>query len=237
MRRGIAERVDLTVPANWQEVTREQLAIIASLMNEQLSREETLFVLFCRMAGLKHEGRGVFRTADGQRIRLETWQLADFCNRLAFTLDTLPCDIVNPTRVNRYLDDIKFGDYFHADALMYRYRLENDPSLVWKALNDLGDHRRGVSPQFANEVALWWAGVMQWLKGQYPLVLDSEGGSTEGYDPLKARQNIMLMLNNDCPQDNERIEKSKMHDVLAALQHKIEYAKMLQAQKTQKPKP
>ena len=78
----MSERIDLTIPTSWKEVTREHLAIIASLMNEQLSREETLFVLFCRMAGLKHEGMGMFRTGDGQRIRLETWQLADFCNRL-----------------------------------------------------------------------------------------------------------------------------------------------------------
>ena len=224
-------RVDLKIPENWSEVTREHLAVIASLMNEQLTREETLFVLFCRLAGLKHEGMGMFRTTDWQRIRLETWQLSDFCGRLAYILDEMPCDIVNPTRVNRYLDDISFGAYFHADALMYRYRTEKDPNLVRRALDDLGDHRRGASQQFANEVSLWWAGVQQWLRLQYPAVFDGDGGGdADGYDPLKARQNIMLMLNNDSPQDNERIERSKAHDVLAALQHRIEQAKRIEEQ-------
>jgi hypothetical protein len=220
--------IDLKAPKGWDEVTKEQLSVIASLMNEQLSREEMLFVMFCRFTGILHEGNGVFVTSDKHRIRIETWQLDDFCNRLAFVLDEMPCDIVNPTRVNSYLDDITFGDYFHADALLYGFRMKGDPDMVRKALDDLGDHRRGVTRQFANEVLLWWTGVQQWLKSQYPLVFEDNGGSSEAYDPLKARQNIMLMLNNDNPQDNERIEKSKMHDVLSALQNKIEHAKQLE---------
>ena len=225
-----ALHIDLKAPASWQEVTKEHLAIIASLMNEQLSREEMLFVLFCRFTGIRHEGHSVFVTSDWKRIRIETWQLEDFCNRLAWVLDEMPCDIVNPTHVNSYLDDITFGDYFHADSLLYGYRLEGNPDMVRKALGDLGDHRRGVSKQFANEVMLWWTGVQQWLKSQYPLVLEESGTSTEPYDPLKARQNIMLMLNNDMPQDNEHIEQSKMHDVLSALQSKIEHAKQREEQ-------
>ena len=232
-----ALHIDLKAPTSWKEVTKEQLAIIASLMNEQLTREEMLFVLFCRFTGIRHEGNGVFMTADKHRIRIETWQLDDFCNRLAYILDEMPCDIVNPTRVNSYLDNTTFGDYFHADALMYGYRLEGKPDMVRKALGDLGDHRRGVSKQFANEVMLWWTGVQQWLKSQYPAVFEEGGTSTDAYDPLKARQNIMLMLNNDSPQDNERIEQSKMHDVLSALQSKIEHAKQLEEQMKKHGKP
>ena len=38
----------------------------------------------------------------------------------------------------------------------------------------------------------------------------------------------MLMLTEGKPQDNQRIDDSKMHDVLAALQYKIEYAKQIE---------
>ena len=230
----MSEKIEVSMPVNWKEVTKEQLGIIASLMNEQLTREETLLVLFCRFTGLKHEGRGVFVTAQGQRIRLEAWQLHDFCGRLAYIMDEKPCDIVNPTKVNSYLDDITFGAYFHADSLMYGYLLKGDPKLVQKALRDLGDHSWWMSKQRATEILLWWTGVQQWLKGQYPLVLEETGSSTEPYDPLKARQNIMLMLNNDMPQDNEHIEQSKMHDVLSALQSKIEHAKQREEQMKRK---
>ena len=230
----MSERIDLRIPTSWNEVTKEQLGIIATLMNGQLIREELLLVMFCQFANIKHMGMGVFETADRKKIRLETWQLSDFCGRLNFIIDEMPCDIVNPTRVNSYLDDITFGNYFHADALLYGYRLQGDTDMVRQALADLGDHRRGVSKQFANEVMIWWTGVQQWLKGQYPLVLEETGSSTEPYDPLKARQNIMLMLNNDMPQDNEHIEQSKMHDVLSALQSKIEHAKQREEQMKRK---
>lgn len=232
----MSEKIELSMPVSWQEVTKEQLGIIASLMNEQLTREETLFVLFCRFTGIKHEGRGVFVTSQGQRIRMEAWQLRDFCGRLSYIMDEKPCDIVNPTKVNSYLDDISFGAYFHADSLMYGYLMKGDPKLVQKALRDLGDRSWWMSKQRATEILLWWTGVQQWLKGQYPDVFATKDGDADGYDPLTARQNIMLLLNDDNPQANTDIEESKMHDVLAALQHKIEHAKMLQEQK-QSPKP
>ena len=233
----MSEKVELSMPVSWQEVTKEQLGIIASLMNEQLTREETLFVLFCRFTGIKHEGRGVFVTSQGHRIRMEAWQLRDFCGRLSYIMDEKPCDIVNPTKVNSYLDDISFGAYFHADSLMYGYLMKGDPKLVQKALRDLGDRSWWMSKQRATEILLWWTGVQQWLKGQYPDVFATKDGDADGYDPLTARQNIMLLLNDDNPQDNTDIEESKMHDVLAALQHKIEHAKMLQEQKPQGAKP
>lgn len=233
----MSEKVELSMPVSWQEVTKEQLGIIASLMNEQLTREETLFVLFCRFTGIRHEGRGVFVTSQGQRIRMEAWQLRDFCGRLAYIMDEKPCDIVNPTKVNPYLDDITFGAYFHADALMYGYLMKGNPKLVQKALRDLGDRSWWMSKQRATEILLWWTGVQQWLKKQYPDVFATKDGDADGYDPLTARQNIMLLLNDDNPQANTDIEESKMHDVLAALQHKIEHAKMLQEQKPQNPKP
>lgn len=224
----MSSRIDLSIPASWKEIKREQLAVIASLMDAQLTREEVLFVLFCRFAGLKYEGNGVFAASGRQRIRMGSRQLSDFCGRLSFILDEMPCDIVNPTRIDPYLCDITFGSYFHADALLYGFRLKSDPDMVREALADLGDHRRRVSAQFAAEVMLWWTGVQQWLKIQYPTVFDCDGESGEAYDPLKARQNIMLMLNNNCPQDNQRIEDSKMHDVLSALQAKIEHARQLE---------
>ncbi len=72
---------------------------------------------------------------------------------------------------------------------------------------------------------LWWCGVTNGLKVRYPLVFESPGDSGEGYNPIEARRNIMLLLNDGKPQDNEKIEQSNLHDVLSALQHKIEKAK------------
>lgn len=78
---------------------------------------------------------------------------------------------------------------------------------------------------------LWWCGVKNGLKVRYPLVFESpDDRGCEGYDPIAARQNIMLMLADGKPQDNEKIEQSNLHDVLSALQHKIEQAKHAEEQ-------
>ena len=77
----------------------------------------------------------------------------------------------------------------------------------------------------------WYDCFKDWLQQRYPLVFQkAEPGEETACNPVEARQNIMLMLNDNRPQDNEAIERSNMHDVLSALQHKIEEAKHIEEQ-------
>lgn len=218
------DKIELKAPASWGEMTVDQLKLVVKLMRLQLTREELLLTLLLNFTGVKKSGDG-FITADGAKFSLKDYEIMDFCNRIAFILDEMPCDIANPTTVDGHLNNISFGNYFHADALMYGYRKKNDKEMVRSALRDLGMWKESIDDDYAELVSLWWTGVQQWLKLQYPLVFaDGEGGG-EGYNPLKARQNILLMLNDGKPQDNDAIENAQVHDVLSALEHKIEQAK------------
>ena len=221
------DKIELKAPASWGEMTVDQLKLVVKLMRLQLTREELLLTLFLNFTGVK-KSENYFITIDGAMFGMEDYEIMDFCNRISFILDEMPCDIANPTTVDGHLNNISFGNYFHADALMYGYRKKNDKEMVRNALYDLGMGKESIDEDYAELVSLWWTGVQQWLKIQYPTVFDCDGESGEAYDPLKARQNIMLMLNNNCPQDNQRIEDSKMHDVLSALQAKIEHARQLE---------
>ncbi|MBQ4206299.1 MAG: hypothetical protein II662_06545, partial [Bacteroidales bacterium] len=118
-----------------------------------------------------------------------------------------------------------FGDYFHADALMIGFSTNGDINLIRLAMVDLGVKRKKISDVDAVMMQLWWRGFKQWLFNEYPFVFAGSKDGGDSYSPLKARQNIMLILNEGHPQDNDAIEKSNMHDVLAALQHQIEIAK------------
>lgn len=218
------DKIELKAPASWGEMTVDQLKLVVKLMRLQLTREELLLTLFLNFTGVKKSGNG-FITIDGAMFGMEDYEIMDFCNRISFILDEMPCDIANPTTVDGHLNNISFGNYFHADALMYGYRKKNDKEMVRNALYDLGMWKESIDEDYAELVSLWWTGVQQWLKLQYPLVFaDGEGGG-EGYNPLKARQNILLMLNDGKPQDNDAIENAQVHDVLSALEHKIEQAK------------
>lgn len=215
------KRIDLTLPTSWKELSKEQIHTIAVLMNEQLTREELLFVLFCKFARVKKTADNHFVAPDGTVFDIEPWQLADFCNRLAYIMDEMPEGVPCPINVDDFIADITFENYFHADALMAKYRQCNDKEIILSVMDDLGDPHEVVSDVMAVEMMLWWTSLQQYLKDRYPNVFTTDDTSETSYHPWIARQNILLMLNDDRPQDNVAIEKSLSHDVLAALDHKI----------------
>lgn len=229
-------RVELTIPSGWHEVTLQQLRILAEHSLLEMPREASEVSLLCKLAGLTmlpspgKDGAALngvmkFRDENGVEFGLEDWQLADFCKRLAWYYDDMPCDVVCPVEIDAHLLATSFGDYFHADALMFGYASTGDVGLVKKALADLGV-QQDVSDIDAVMVLIWWRGLKQWLSGEYPDVFaGSKDGGDGSYSPLAARRNIMLMLNGGHPQDNDAIERANMHDVLAALQHQVETAK------------
>lgn len=221
------DKIELKAPASWGEMTVDQLKLVVKLMRLQLTREELLLTLFLNFTGVK-KSENYFITIDGAMFGMEDYEIMDFCNRISFILDEMPCDIANPTTVDGHLNNISFGNYFHADALMYGYRKKNDKEMVRSALRDLGMKMESIDDDYAELVALWWSGVQQWLKQQYPLVFADGDGGGEGYNPLNARQNILLMLTDGRPQDNKAVERAQAHDVLGALEHKIEQAKEME---------
>lgn len=221
------EMIDLKAPESWSELTLDQLKTVVRLMRLHLTREEFLLALFLNFTGVK-KADGSFIAADGRRFTMTDVQVMDFCNRFSFILDEMPFDIANPTSIDRHLNDITFGSYFYADSLMYGYHLRGDTEMVRKALGDLGEEVDKIDDDYADLVSLWWTGVQQWLKEQYPHVFADGEGTGEAYSPLKARQNILLMLNEGKPQDNYRIEQSQVHDVLGALEYRIEQARAME---------
>ena len=173
-----------------------------------------------------------FRDSEGQEFELEDWQVAEFCGRLSFVLDEqMPMEVAWPWKWNRYLLATSFGDWFHADAQMLGFALDGNPERLKGAMKDLGDPPETLEPSDITLLLRWYECFKDYLQQTYPLVFQkAEPGANSPTTPIEARQNIMLMLNEGHPQDNEAIEKTNVHDVLAALQHKIEYAKQIEQQ-------
>ena len=237
-------RIDLRMPTKWEELTAEQLREVVEASTKGLRREEVLLILLCRFAGIKmmagtteedgpSTGSGTvktrFKDGEGHVFDLEDWQVADFCGRLSFVFDEqIPIDVQWPFRWDRYLMDATFGNWFHADALLLGFTMTGDIKQLKGAMRDLGDPHGDLQPTDPDAVLMlkWYDLFKSWLQERYPLVFQKpEPGSESASNPVDTRQNIMLMLNDNRPQDNEAIERSNVHDVLAALQHKIEEAK------------
>lgn len=216
--------IDIKAPTSWQELTLGQLFMVARLLDANLDRDTLLLVLFCKLSGLKtlHD-KGEVLFSDGKtRFRLEPYQLRHFCDKMAFIIDEKPIHVVNPTKVNDFLIDVKFGDYFQADALVERYSTTGHPIFIKKALKRLGDNRRFISKTKANAVMLWWCGVRGFLKEKYPLVFPDSAADMTPKSSYEMLQDVLLMLNENRPQDNRLIEESDVHGVLSALNSKID---------------
>ena len=233
--------IDLHTPTCWKELTTEQLREVVELALMGLHREEYLLVLFCKFAnvvmlvGSSSDSEAVknrFRDSEGQEFELEDWQVAEFCGRLSFVLDEqMPMEVAWPWKWNRHLLATSFGDWFHADAQMLGFALDGNPERLKGAMKDLGDPPETLEPSDITLLLRWYECFKEYLQQTYPLVFQkAEPGANSPTSPIEARQNIMLMLNEGHPQDNEAIEKTNVHDVLAALQHKIEYAKQIEQQ-------
>lgn len=70
---------------------------------------------------------------------------------------------------------------------------------------------------------------MSQLAPMYPNMFAKSGSGGER-NPFKTLQEIHLLLNDDRPQDNEKIDDSRLHDVLSALDSKIEKLKRREAE-------
>lgn len=223
---------------SWQELNADQVRRVAAITHGGLTREEMLTALFCELCGVqlkayhsKLKGRYDFAiTYEGIDAPIGTYELRVFANRFSWAIDTKPFDIACPFNINRHLMGTTFGNYFHADTMLLRYALNGEQEWVLKALEDLGDPRDELSDDDAPALELWWSGFKRWLKAQYQEVFDEKSIVDEKYSPVKTRQDIMLMLTDGHPQDNEQIEQSNLHDVLSALQYKIEQTKQARAQ-------
>lgn len=233
--------IELHTPTCWKELTTEQLREVVELALMGLHREEYLLVLFCKFAnvvmlvGSSSDSEAVknrFRDSEGQEFELEDWQVAEFCGRLSFVLDEqMPMEVAWPWKWDRHLLATSFGDWFHAYAQMLGFALDGNPERLKGAMKDLGDPPETLEPSDITLLLRWYECFKDYLQQTYPLVFQkAEPGANSPTSPIEARQNIMLMLNEGHPQDNEAIEKTNVHDVLAALQHKIEYAKQIEQQ-------
>ena len=228
-------RIDLKAPTQWGDLTLDQFRDVVDILLRKLTEDEKLLFLFCILTGVRTYGKeeGVskmkFVTADGQDFSLNDWEIVDFTDRLRWLLDTVPDIVPNPTKLDDYLRDISFGDWFEADTQFRLYENDSDMAHFDIILPKLNEEVRPLTQSEATVLHLWWNSVMAQIGPMYPNVFAKSEGSGE-FNPFKSLQEIHLLLNDDRPQDNEKIDDARLHDVLSALDSKIEKLKSREAE-------
>lgn len=227
--------IELTAPTKWSELTLEQFRQVVDTMFLHLTDAERLLCLFCIMTGVKIIGteedgsKTWFVMADGQCFSLDAGRLAYLCKRQQWLLDPPTGIVPNPTNLDDYLRDISFGDWFETDIHFRLYEDDGDLSHFNFILPKLKETVRPLTQSEAEVYHIWWNSIMGQLAPMYPnMFAKSESGGER--NPFKTLQEIHLLLNDDRPQDNEKIDDSRLHDVLSALDSKIEKLKRREAE-------
>lgn len=232
--------INLTAPTKWSELTADQFRMLVKTMLLHLTESERLFVLLCQLTGIRRyaDEDNKFVTADGQDFRLQDYEIVDFCDRLRWLIDdTEPDDLPNPTKRDDYLRDISFGDWFEADTHFRLYEEDHDLSHFDIILPKLDEAPHEIDEAEAIVLKMWWNCVMGKIGPMYPNVFAKADGKGGAFNPFKSLQEMHLLLNDDHPQENEKIDNSRLHDVLSALDSAIEKLKRREAEYNKLKKP
>ena len=219
------DKIELKAPESWAELSLDDFRFVAKFMMENLSREEFLIIMFCHFTGVKivrSDGELYKFVHDGKIFFLSNPEVADLCGRFSWLYDTAPDVVPNPSKMDAMIRDMSFIEYYKTDVQMRLYEKDRDLAHFDTILPLLNEEVRSVDADEALVYSMWWHTVETMLMRRYPNVFrQSDGGSEDG-DPFGTLQNIHLMLNDNRPQDNAQIDNANVHDVLSALNNKME---------------
>ena len=228
--------IDLKAPMQWSDLTLDQFRDVVDILLRKLTENEKLLFLFCIVTGVRayeqqeNVSKMKFVTADGQDFWLKDWEIVDFTDRLRWMLDTVPDTVPNPTTLDDYLQDFSFGDWFETDSQFRLYEDDKDLAHFDIILPKLNEEVRPLTQSEATVLHLWWNSVMAQIAPMYPNVFSKNEGGGGECNPFKTLQEMHLLLNDDRPQDYETIDEASLHDVLSALDSRIEKMKLREAE-------
>ena len=176
-----------------------------------------------------------------RRFTLTGEQFGAFCERLSFLVDR-PAEIPCPETVAGYrrpdyrLFDASLEEWLTADAFYANYLRSKGESGLDEMIavlyrpqgepySDEGFETRLPDIKKSKQVPktaflLWYVGLKAFFRREYPFVFRPSDGS-EDVSPHKTIFALLESLNDGRPQENERILKTRLHEVLYSLNEKI----------------
>lgn len=236
------KEIALRYPRSWEEVTSEDLKIIAKQMLCKRTREDFLFEVFCRI----NKVRVLFKQGQDEdtpsavyyfkrkqdKFSLGVDVIATACEELSFILDEIGLPESPINSVNRKLYEISFEQYFFANTYYSRFVSDPDNGLEFLKLMVSTLTKRNchsIKYDEAVEIRIWWDGLQKTLSEMYPNVLKlGEGDNGEQSSPAEVLTKMLGVLNENHPERNKQILETDVHSVLQALENIYEQSKRLQ---------
>ena len=219
--------VNISYPTCWEEVTSQQLLVIASALQKKLPRNTMLLYLLCHLSGLRvvyskstlPDGSFLFslRNKPFSIFRMGADIVATACKDLEYILDSIGLPECPIPGINKSLYDIPFENYYTANALFCAYTQNNEPAYLRESASILAGKKQ--PKKLLNAYALWFTGLQHHLKVMYPHVF-AEGEQSD-VTPAKQLHDLLSILNKDEPHLDKQIMQADVHSVLTALNNKL----------------
>lgn len=221
--------VNLEFPTCWENMSPHDFKEVCKILNlNGISRERALFLCFCILADIRPEpsdkydpklmkGSMAF-TIDGQSHIISSKAVTEATRQLGYIYDSVglpPCPF---DRVDRKLYGLSFKAFFTVDSLLLRAAAENNGAYMKEAVKILtGGQKRQLLPWERTAFTIWWNGVKETLMHMYPYVLKKGEEFTTTKTQAQILQDLLSCMNDNKPQENEKILATDVHSVLHAL--------------------
>lgn len=226
LHRSKTERVNLVYPTSWEAMDLVDFKNVCILLATPKGRDETLFLALCMLAHIRPDNVARYKRVprglapyiiNGKPYFIKTSVIAEACGQLSFILDDIGLPPAPLKDVDRKLFGVSFEDFYEADSLIARARTEGNDVYLKEAVKTLtGGRKRKLLPWEKKAVVIWWTGAKMFLKSRYPHVFE-DGGSVTDRTQHEILMDLLSCMNDNRPQQNDRILKTDCHSVLYSL--------------------
>ena len=222
------EKLDLVYPISWETMSQEDFRNVCMILTKPHGRKEALFLCLCALAHIrpdnpiKYDQKAikdnlVFLIGDKSYV-ITPKVIQESCHQLEYIFDEVglaPCPLM---KVDRKIFGLSFEQFYSADSYMLQYAADNNNEKWLKEAAKVltnGATRKLLDWQ-KKGLVIWWNGVKKYMMQKYPYVLH-EGESITDRTQTDILYDLLSVMNDNKPQDNDRILKSDVHSVLFTL--------------------
>lgn len=235
------EKVDITYPISWESMSLQDFKDVCIILARNLDRHQTLFLCLCKLADIYPDNPGKYSKKalkggapyiiKGKPYVIPTSVITEACNQMSFIYDKMGLTPSPLKNVDRMLYGISFAEFYEADSYIMRSLAEGNEGYLKHAAKLLSrGSKRKLLPWERKALVIWWNGVKEMLKKKYPHVLTSDGGGISDKSQADILQDLLSCVNDNKPQENDRILKCEVHSVLYSLDKIYKDAKHKSAQ-------
>lgn len=234
-----AVKIDLQFPTDWESMSYANFKDVCIILSTPRGRKETLFLCLCKLTGLTPDNPGKYDPKsmtnklafrhNGKSYIIGASSIQAACSELSYILDSIGLPPSPFPQIHQKLYGVSFEKYYYADSLMLRAMAENNEGYYKEVAKSLTNgQKRKLLPWERKALVIWWNGLKHYMMHQYPHVLET-GENISDRTQAELLQDLLSFMNDNKPQENEKILKTDVHSVMYSLNNIYNNAKQRQS--------